>query len=85
MTKDQATSETGSLRLKGASGGYDKTLPIASNYQENAGHDTGDVEFPGVPTKDRYSLSYIGSDGSESFIVQDTPFDNLKDNSPGTS
>jgi hypothetical protein len=83
MTQELAANEPGSLRLQGASGGYDKTLAIASNFQANSGHYTVDVHFDSVPTNDSYSVSYIGSDGSTSTIVSGVPFHNLGDNSPG--
>jgi hypothetical protein len=82
LTQEQAVNELGSLRLEGASGGYDRTVAIASNFQANPDHDTVDVHFDSVPTKDNYSLSFIAADGTASAIVSGVPFANLKDNSP---
>ncbi len=82
LTQDQAANEQGSLRLQGSSGGYDKTIAIAGNFVANpAPDDTVDVHFENVPTTASYSLTYIGSDGSETNLVQNTAFHSLNDDS----
>ena len=63
-----------------AGGGYDKSLPIASNFKPNGNQ--VDVLFKTVPRTDHYSLTYIGSDGHEWTIFQDVPFSSLNDYSP---
>ncbi len=82
MTKEQAAAEQGSLRLQGSSGGYSKTIAIASNFVENPAPDnTVDVHFENVPTTASYSLTYIGGDGSETTVVPETPYSSLNDDS----
>jgi hypothetical protein len=72
------------LRLKGTSGGYDQTIPIASKFFPNPDHDTVDVHFENVPTNASYSLTYIGGDGTETTVVQNTPFHSLQGTSQPT-
>jgi hypothetical protein len=73
------------LRLKGTSGGYDQTIAIAGNFQANpAPDDTVDVHFENVPTNASYSLTYIGGDGTETTVVQNTPFHSLQGTSQPT-
>ena len=81
LPEDQAKAETGSLRLNGSSG-YNKTLGISASFRANVDHNTVDVRFENVPTTARYSLTYIGSDGTETIVVKDTPFQNLQDDTP---
>jgi hypothetical protein len=82
LTLEEAKAELGSLRLKGTTGGYNKTIVIASNAQPNpAPDDTVDVHFEKVPTTANYSLSYIGSDGTETTFLQNVPFNSLQDTS----
>jgi hypothetical protein len=81
LTKEQAATEAGSLRLQASSGGYSKTISIAQNFVANpAPDDTVDVHYENVPTTASYSLTYIGADGSETNLVQGAPYDSLKDN-----
>jgi hypothetical protein len=83
LTPDEATMETGSLRLQGATGGYDKTISIAGNFDANPDPDnTVDVHFENVPTNANYSLTYIAGDGQVTPVIQDTPFFSLQDSSP---
>jgi hypothetical protein len=82
LTADEATSEQGSLQLRGASSGYNKTIAIASNNIPNpTPDDTVDVHFEDVPTDDKYTLTYLASDGSKTVIVQDAAYSSLNDNS----
>ena len=82
LTPEDAANEPGSLRLQGAAGGYDKTIPVAGNFVANpAPDDTVDVHFDSVPTTDNYSLTYIAGDGSETMIVQNAAFSSLQDDS----
>jgi hypothetical protein len=81
MTQAEAANETGQLRLQGG-GGYNKTIAISSNALPNpAPDDTVDVHFENVPPGDKYTLTYIASDGTETAIVQDAPYSSLNDNS----
>ncbi len=69
LTADEATSEQGSLQLRGASSGYNKTIAIASNNIPNpAPDDTVDVHFEDVPTDDKRTLTHIAGDGSRAVI-----------------
>jgi hypothetical protein len=78
LTQKQAAKERGKLRLQGTSGGYDKTVAIATNFVANpAPHNTVDVHFEDVPTNSNYSLAYTGGDGTQTTVVQSTPFNNL--------
>ena len=89
LTSDQATAETGSLRLHATNGPYDQKKPISGNFSVNPDDGTVDVEFDNVPRNANYSLSYIGSDGDETVLVQSAAFEMLKDNlkpeAPGES
>ena len=58
----------------------DKTIAIASGFQKNETDITVDVLFGSVPTNASYSLTYIGSDGSASNLVQNAPYHSLNDN-----
>ncbi|HTP35453.1 MAG TPA: hypothetical protein VMJ75_24920 [Candidatus Acidoferrales bacterium] len=81
LTEKQAAKEPGSFRLVGSTG-YDKTLAIAGSFVANPVEaNTVDVLFEDVPTAASYSLTYVGSDGTEIAIVQGAPFDSLKDES----
>jgi hypothetical protein len=82
ITEDQAKVETGKLRLYGKASGYNRTIVIANDYHANpAPGNTVDVYFDSVPTNDLYSLSYIGSDGTETVLVDGAAFHTLQDNS----
>src|ERR1039458_4841201 len=43
LTQEEAANEPGSLRLHGATGGYDKTIPIAGTFVPNPGYDTVEI------------------------------------------
>jgi hypothetical protein len=60
-------------------GGIDRTVAIASNFEPNADFGSVDVLFAQVPTTASYSVSYIGSDGSETNIIQGLSYSSLKD------
>jgi hypothetical protein len=73
------------LRLQGTTGGYDVTIAIATSFYPNpAPDDTVDLHFENVPTTDSYSVTYIAGDGTETTIVQNTPFHSLQDIPPTT-
>ena len=77
ITEEEARNEQGSLHLKGPA--YDQTKPISGNYQVNPDDGTVDVEFDNVPVTASYTLTYIGSDGEESTLVDNSPFSSLQD------
>jgi hypothetical protein len=86
LTQEEAVNEPGSLRLQGATGGYNQTIAIAGNFHANpAPHDTVDLHFENVPTTASYSITYIGGDGTETTIVQNTPFESLHEVPPTES
>jgi len=81
LTEKQAAKETGKLQLVGSTG-YDRTLAIASSFVPNAVEaKTVDVLFEDVPTKAKYSLSYLAEDGTTATLVEDAPFNSLRDES----
>jgi hypothetical protein len=70
------------LRLQGATSGYNKTKPIAGNVQPNpAPATTVDMLFEDVPKTDSYSLSYLGSNGQETKIIESAQYSLLQDSS----
>lgn len=68
------------MRLHATNGPYKQEKPIAGNFSVNSDDGTVDIEFDNVPKNASYSLSYIGSDGEETVLVQSAAFDTLKDN-----
>ncbi|HLN02245.1 MAG TPA: hypothetical protein VK335_23350 [Bryobacteraceae bacterium] len=72
------------MRLHSTTGGYDKTIPISKYYENRASDGTVDVHFDNVPTTDRYNFTYIGADGTETMIDQNTAFQDLQDTSQAT-
>lgn len=79
LTKEQAANDPGSLRLQG--GGYDSTIAIAGNFEENPDPDnTVDIVFEGVSVKESYTLTYIAN-GRQTVLVEGAPFSSLQDDS----
>jgi hypothetical protein len=82
LTQAQARVEQGSLRLHGSTGGFDQTVAIAKTFEANDNGTTVDVPFHDVPTTHSYSLIYIAADGTQTTVLNYTPFEKLRDPSP---
>ena len=78
LSPTDAKTSSGALRVQGSLGGYDKKVSIAGSFVAASQYSV-DVHFENVPKLANYSVTYISGDGTESTIVENAPYDSLKD------